>query len=30
MLYTHLAGRINKEMTYEQCQPSSYLSVEAF
>ena len=26
----HLDSRINEEMTYEQCPPSSYLSVKAF
>ena len=30
MLYTHLASHINEGMTYEQCQPIPYLSIEAF
>ena len=30
ILCTHLAGYINEEMTYEQYQPSLYLSVKAF
>ena len=30
MHYNHLASRINEEITYKQCPPSSYLSVKAF